>query len=116
VERAYPVERERSAPSRKHVGRSEPLVRSVETVETAPVKKEAKNENSSISVAAVVGVTETGKVETKAYHSENSSISLASTAVPAKGQVVETAKQATKPVDCKKFFPSVGLTLTVPCE
>jgi hypothetical protein len=27
-----------------------------------------------------------------------------------------TKEASAKPVDCKKFFPSVGITLSVPCE
>ena len=122
------------------------VAKSVDTADEAPVKKRANNENSSISVpAAEVAVTKTAKVDPKAVQSEsssisvasiqdaatetakvskplqseNSSISLASTEVAAtqKAPVVETAKQsAAKAADCKKFFPSVGLTLTVPCE
>jgi hypothetical protein len=37
--------------------------------------------------------------------------------IPLKTPVAATTKEASaKPVDCKKFFPSVGLTLSVPCE
>ena len=141
-ERANTVEREHSARPAKHIVRSEPVAK---TAETAPVKKEAKNENSSISVAAAVATIETAKVETRAVRSQNSSISVASTEVAAtekakvsealrsenssialastevaateKVPVVEMAKQtAAKPVDCKKFFPTIGSTVTVPCE
>jgi hypothetical protein len=88
----------------------------IDTADTAPVKTEANNENSSISLTSTeVSVTEPAKVETKAARSENSSISTASTT--AKAPVAETVKEASaKPVDCKKFFPSVGITLSVPCE
>jgi hypothetical protein len=144
-ERANTVERGRSARPARHIVRSEPAAKRVETSETAPVKKDAKNENSSISVAAAAAAIETAKVGTrtvrsqnssisvtstevaatqnakvsKALGSENSSIALASTEVAAteKAPVVETAKQtAAKPVDCKKFFPTIGATITVPCE
>ena len=34
-----------------------------------------------------------------------------------KATVVKAVKEVTaKPTDCKKFFASVGMTLTVPCE
>ena len=59
------------------------------------------------------------KVDAKTARSENSSISVASTeeAAPAKTPIAAATKEASaKPVDCKKFFPSVGLTLSVPCE
>jgi hypothetical protein len=66
------------------------------------------------------------KVEKKAEKTvakvevENSSVTLASAAdvaADAKAPVEEkTAAAAAKPTDCKKFFASVGMTLTVPCE
>ncbi len=115
VERNIAVER--IAPAKKRIVKSEPVAKSVDTAETTPITKQAKNENSSISANAQVAVTE--PVESKPARNENSSISLASTeaAAPKKAAVVEPEKQAAaKPVDCKKFFPSVGLTLTVPCE
>jgi hypothetical protein len=53
--------------------------------------------------------------------SENSSISLASADVVAKSTEPKTVANvsedtSSKSSDCKKFFPSVGMTLTVPCE
>jgi hypothetical protein len=121
-ERTY-VERDR-APAKKRIVRSEPVVKQqVDTAEAEPVAKRAKSENSSVASVAVTPVTEQAKVETKVdaktARSENSSISVASTdeAAPAKTPVAATTKEASaKPVDCKKFFPSVGLTLSVPCE
>ncbi len=118
-EHVYTVERERSRPAKRIVKSAPTAKKSVETAATAPIKTEAKTENSSISSAAEVATTETAKVATKAAQSENSSISVASTdaAGTEKAAVAETAKEAAaKPVDCKKFFPSVGMTLTVPCE
>ena len=61
-------------------------------------------------------------VETASYEMENSSIATAKTNV-AKADEVETVETVeTAAIDrsdklgCKKFFPSVGMTLTVPCE
>jgi hypothetical protein len=85
-------------------------------------KSVAQNENSSIAVAAPAVASV-----------ENSSITIASepvkitetkkTAEAAKAiepvKTAETKKSApavAQKLDCKKFFPSVGLTLTVPCE
>jgi hypothetical protein len=121
-ERTY-VERDR-APAKKRIVRSEPVVKQqVDTAEAEPVAKRSKSENSSVASVAVTPVTEQAKVETKVdaktARSENSSISVASTdeAAPAKTPVAATTKEASaKPVDCKKFFPSVGITLSVPCE
>ncbi len=55
--------------------------------------------------------------------SENSSISTASLA-PVEAEPVAALSESkpvdepksVKKLDCKKFFPSVGMTLTVPCE
>lgn len=91
-ERVYAVERERVARPAKRIVRSEP-VETADTPDTAPVKTQANNENSSISLTSTEA------------------------AATAKAAVVETVKEAAaKPVDCKKFFPSVGITLSVPCE
>jgi transposase-like protein len=121
-ERTY-VERDR-APAKKRIVRSEPVVKQqVDTAEAEPVAKRAKSENSSVASVAVTPVTEQAKVDTKVdaktARTENSSISVASTdeAAPAKTPVAATTKEASaKPIDCKKFFPSVGITLSVPCE
>ena len=120
-ERSYVAERER-APAKKRIVRSEPVVKQqVDTAEAEPVAKRSKSENSSVASVAVTPVTEQAKVETKVdaktARSENSSISLASTEAAATAKAPETVKEAAaKPVDCKKFFPSVGITLSVPCE
>jgi hypothetical protein len=116
-ERVYAVER--VARPAKRIVKSEPAAKTVdtaETAETAPVKTVAKNENSSISAAAQVATTEPAKDEPKVARNESSSISLASTEVAAPAKVENTKEAAAKPVDCKKFFPSVGITLSVPCE
>ncbi len=65
----------------------------VETAKTAPIKTETKHENSSISTASL-DKDETIEMETKA----------------------KDEPEVTKNVGCKKFFPSVGMTLTVSCE
>jgi len=63
----------------------------IETAKSAPV--EVDSENSTISTASV-GKSDTEKVE------------LAPADEP----------KVSKAVSCKKFFPTVGMTLTVPCE
>jgi hypothetical protein len=65
----------------------------VETAKTAPIKTETKHENSSISTASLVK-DETIEMETKA----------------------KDEPEVTRNVGCKKFFPSIGMTLTVTCE
>jgi hypothetical protein len=88
--------------AKRRVVESEPRVKRVNTAkvaepapETAPVSAAAVNENSSIAVAKV----EAAQIET---------------AKPVKLEPVK--REAAAKVDCKKFFPSVGMTLTVPCE
>jgi hypothetical protein len=117
----------------RHVYRTERVqeravhVRKVQpTADVAKVednKTVAQNENSSITVA-----------DAKVASVENSSITIASTE-PVKitetkktseaAKAIEPVKTAAikknesavaQKIDCKKFFPSVGLTLTVPCE
>jgi hypothetical protein len=117
-ERVYAVERQRSHRAEKHIVKHEPIAKKVETAERAPIKTQAKSENSSIASAAETA-PETAKVDVKAAQSENSSISPASVKAAAseKAAVVATTQEASaKPVDCRKFFPSVGMTVSVPCE
>jgi hypothetical protein len=78
---------------------------------------------------ASTSVAKVEKVETKttsetAVETENSSISLAGAEVAqtTPADPVQTAEAtpseapAARQIDCKKFFATVGLTLTVPCE
>ena len=110
----YAVEREhrafRAAP---RIVKREPVPKNVETSDTTPVKTEAKNENSSISVVAEAATTQIAKVEPRTAQAENSSIaaSASSEAVTAM-----TKDAAGTPAGCKQFFPTIGLTVTVPCE
>jgi hypothetical protein len=57
-----------------------------------------------------------GSTALAAAQSENSSISLTSAATAEAPKKIDTASQETKNLDCKKFFPSVGMTLSAPCE
>ena len=74
----------------------------------------ADSENSSISTAAL----EEPAVAPVAAKTDEAAVvvpakAVAETTVPQPEQ--KPAKAASK-LDCKKFFPSVGMTLTVPCE
>lgn len=92
-----------------------------EREEKAPVRtaKDATSESSSIATQGDETAPEviTGSTETQAQP-ENSAIALTSLddPAPSKGASVETASQLSKSLDCKKFFASVGMTLSVPCE
>jgi hypothetical protein len=107
------AKKDRSAVSvKRRIVKSEPTIKKLDTAKVERVemvvKKVAKAEPAE------------KKAEPKVAQTENSSISLASTevAAPEKAPVAEkkTQEAAVKPTDCKKFFPSVGMTLTVPCE
>jgi hypothetical protein len=99
--------------------------KTVDTAKAAPVDKDVQSENSSISsLSSLAGDTDkTGvpeKTETaKGRQNENSTISGADTdteidaSAVAKGD--DDSKRA-RNVDCKKYFPSAGMTLSVPCD
>ena len=70
----------------------------------------AETENSSITTAAIAAPEDEAKDATKPAET-----TAQAEPKPAADTVVDAAKTAKK-LDCKKFFPSVGMTLTVPCE
>ncbi len=90
-------------------------------VKSAKVEKpnrvaKAKKEKRAETVETASIAPRAQKAETKAADSESSSITVAAADAPPKvAKVVEKQAEA-KPTDCKKFFPSVGMTLTVSCE
>ena len=77
-----------------------------------------------VATVAVVDETSAGAIapdrnDVKRIENESSSIALGAVqAVRERVSVVATPlrESAAKPSDCKKFFPSVAMTLTVPCE
>ncbi len=120
-EHHYTVERERRASPARRIVRSEPAAKKDDTADREPAKLQAVNENSSISVMTETETPTNNptKIEQREERGENSSIALASTQViaTAKPPATDAAAEApSKPVDCKKFFPSAGLTVTVPCD
>jgi hypothetical protein len=98
--RAAKIRRARKA--KKHIVKTRRAPAKVEAAEVAPETKPAKaakaavNQNSSISIA-----------KTDVAPADDAPETTGSTDT-------ETASEAK--VDCKKFFPSVGMTLTVPCN
>ena len=96
---------------------SEPKVAKVEkiakpkVIATAPIIEPdviADSENSSITTAALETVDSTAAVDTDTV-----------TPVEVKADTATTepkSEKAASKLDCKKFFPSVGMTLSVPCE
>ena len=94
VKRVYVRAIERSAGSaKKRIVKSEPVAKKVETAKVAPSETQAETENSTISTAT---------------------LELSENVDAGKAPVEET--KVSKNVGCKKFFPTVGMTLTVPCE
>lgn len=96
--RYYKAAKKRKArPAKKRIAKrkttAKKVAKKVERVRTVPIKRDAKNENSTISTASL------GKDET-----------IDTDESPAEEPEVN------RNVGCKKFFPSVGMTLTVPCE
>ena len=93
---------------------SEPKVAKVEKVSkpevvaTAPIVEPdviADSENSSITTAALETVDTTASVATDTV-----------APVEVKADAATKPEKAASKLDCKKFFPSVGMTLSVPCE
>jgi hypothetical protein len=92
--------------------RKEPATKEAATAKGSPEKSGASDENSSISRAA--GQEKAESKPPVGVETENSSISAAelSTGTTAK----EPPPEVRKSVGCKKYFPTAGMTLSVPCE
>lgn len=100
--RSYTAEKPRRA--KKHIAKK-PSVKKPDRSETAavkPVKKPA--------------TIETAAIKKDEAETENSSITTASTDTTETKQAKTDPEQASNAGGCKKFFASVGMTLTVPCQ
>lgn len=96
--------------------------------EVKSVESVAQNENSSIAIAAdkvasvenssiTVSSTETKTVEPVKITETKKTAETAKTIEPVKtAETKKSGPAVAQKVDCKKFFPSAGLTLSVPCE
>ena len=73
-----------------------------DAIDLASIEEPTRNENSSIATAALPSVEETASIDTP----------VEAEPVKASNDGPKTAEK----LDCKKFFPSVGMTLSVPCE
>ena len=94
--RVYQAAKKKARPAKRQIVETETKARKVETAKADPIEAapvEVETENSTISTASV-DKGEAG--EPKAAASPEPKVS--------------------KAVGCKKFFPTVGMTLTVPCE
>ena len=111
----------KSRPAKNRTVESETVDKKVETAKTAPVETQAENENSTVSTASGKSETVVKKVDAAKTapdktltENEHSTISTANL-VKAAETPIEAAK-VDQNVGCKKFFPTVGMTLSVPCE
>jgi hypothetical protein len=123
------VEQRRARTAKKRVVKGDDGPKKVETArrsktaKPAAVDTQAENENSTFAgVEAGSGKVETTKTaqtppKTGAV-SEHSTISTATSGRSETADANPTTEEAPKVsnVGCKKFFPTVGLTLSVPCE
>ncbi len=87
--------------ARKLIVESDSAPRKVETAKITPTEETAKADPVELNV-----------------ESENSSISTASIdkSESAEAKATPAVTKVSTNVGCKKFFPTVGMTLTVPCE
>jgi len=86
----------------------------VKTAKKAPASEDSKAENENSSIVSTGGdqPAQPVKTDTAALTSENSTIAIANFAAdPVKAG--ETGKTV---ATCQRFYPSVGQTLSVPCE
>jgi hypothetical protein len=109
--REYRAVRRQERQEKVRVSKSKKSAETTAVAEAAPAPAvETESENSSISVAAIEQAA-VPQVEAPA---------AAPTTVKTVEKTVEkpvtTATAQTTTVGCKKFFASVGLTLSVPCE
>jgi hypothetical protein len=75
------------------------------------------NENSSIAVASAdIAVDQTTDSVEKIIVKKDKTAQVSQKPATVAEATVDSETQTGKRLDCKKFFPSVGLTLTVPCE
>jgi hypothetical protein len=110
-ERHYAKRHRRHEPV--YVKRSEPAPKKADVAEEkveTPSVDTADNENSSITTAALTPAEEPTASTTPSAETADQTAEM-----PPVEPVAEGPKTANK-LDCKKFFPSVGMTLSVPCE
>jgi hypothetical protein len=91
--KARVAKKRKARPAKKRIVKRKTIAKKVKTAKTAPIRTETDNENSTISTASLD-----------------------------KSEIIDTEETPTdepkvsRYVGCKKFFPTVGMTLTVPCE
>jgi hypothetical protein len=118
IERAEKADK----PSKSESAEKSEPAKKVDTAKAAP----AETENSTFAAAGGSDKKQaeatTTSPATSGPQTEHSTISGASTDKPAGSKTAEakpvpaTDEEKVSNVGCKKFFPTVGLTLSVPCE
>lgn len=94
TKRIYRAAKKRKArAAKKRIAKRRTVSKKVATIKTAPIDTKTVNENSTIATASLDN-NETNEVAAKPVNEA----------------------MAPRKVSCKKFFPAVGMTLTVPCE
>jgi hypothetical protein len=111
-----PKKRSRPEPEKTHTAKSAPT-----DDDADKVKDKAENENSGIAQGSSIAKadSDTKSDTAKDEQNENSTITRASLDKDASGaKTTDAPKPAatTQNVGCKKYFPAVGMTLSVPCE
>ena len=119
-ERSYTQRHERrSKAAKKTAAKREQPVTEAAAIENPAPTKNAEVEHSTITTAGTAMSNQVKAAitpEPTGPEDENSTISTAAAAKPAaQAKPVEQAT-ADHNVGCKKYFPSTGLTLSVPCE
>lgn len=101
----------RSTPVTEKVAKVEKpeVVAALPVAETVTI---ADNENSSITTAAV----DPSLVTTPETPATTATVEPANGTPPEANATEAKREKSASKLDCKKFFPSVGMTLTVPCE
>ena len=99
---------------KRRIAKSEPVAKSVKAAKVEKQDKPAKV--AKVAKSESVKVAKAEPVEATPAETENSAITVAAADTAVKDAPVAKAEVSAKPTDCKKFFASVGMTLTVPCE
>ena len=110
----------RKTTAKKRIVKRKITAKKVETAKTAPIKSERDNQNSTISTASL---NNDEAIETDAKpENKTKTSSYAGCKTHSVGCIVAEAKPRDEPemttenLGCKRFLPSVGMTLTVPCD
>jgi Na+-translocating ferredoxin:NAD+ oxidoreductase RnfC subunit len=113
----------RKTTAEKRIVKRKITAKKVETAKNAPIKSETDNQNSTIPTASL---DNNAIVETKVMPEDEPKTSsyggcMTNGKTLSVGCVVAEAgprhePKMTENLGCRRFFPTVGMTLTVPCE